>query len=116
MTFAPRIDAVMIGGQLLNIQRAAFTASSNGDNEIVAAVAGKKTIVFSYTLMANGTVNAKFRSDTTDISGLKYFIANTGIACTDNAKGWFETQAGHALNLNLSGAVAVAGELVYAQY
>lgn len=94
---------------------AAISASSNGNNTIVAAVTGKKIRVLAYNLMSNGTVNAKFQSGAggTDLTGLKYFVANTGIVAPFNPVGWFETAAATLLNVNLSAGVAVGGEVVY---
>lgn len=92
---------------------AAITGSSSGDNAIVAAVTGKKIRVLGYVVTASGAVNAKFRSGTTDISGLIYAAANGGAASGFNPVGHFETTAGAALNMNLSGAVAVGGHVTY---
>jgi len=90
--------------------------ASSGDNEVVAAVTGKKIRVLAYNFMSNGAVNAKWRSGTTDISGLSYMdAAGKGKVAPFNPVGWFETAAGAALNLNLSGAVAVGGECVYVE-
>jgi hypothetical protein len=93
---------------------ALIAAASNGDNTLVAAVATKKIRVLNYVLISSGTVNAKFRSATAgDISGLLYLIANVGAAAGYAITGHFETVAGEALILNLSGAVAVGGHLSY---
>lgn len=92
---------------------AVISASSSGDNTIVAAVPGKKIRVLSYAFVSSGTVNAKWQSEATDISGLMYFIANTGISSGYNPKGHFQTVSGKALELNLSGAQAVGGHLNY---
>jgi len=94
---------------------AVIAASSSGNNEIVAAVATKKIRVLGYVLMGAGAVNAKFRSaDSADRTGLHYIAAaGGGASASFNPVGWFETVAGEALNLNLSGAVAVGGVLVY---
>lgn len=97
---------------------AKIAASSSGDNTLVAAVTGKKIRVIAYNLMANGAVNAKFQSGAsgTDLTGLKYCgAAGDGVCANYNPVGWFETAAGSLLNLNLSGAVAVGGELVYVE-
>jgi hypothetical protein len=92
----------------------AISASSNGDNTIVAAVPTKKIRVLQLDLMASGTVNAKFKSSTTsDLTGLSYLIANTGIVRPFSPYGWFETVAGELLNLNLSAGQAVGGSLLY---
>lgn len=94
---------------------AVIQASSSGTNAIVTAVTGKKIRVLAYNFMANGAVNAKWQSASTDKTGLKYLAANTGIVAGYNKVGWFETASDEALNLNLSGAVAVGGELVYVE-
>ena len=90
------------------------TASSSGDNPIVTAVTGKKIRVLSYVLSSSGSVNAKWRSGTTDISGLIYTAATTNASSTAPL-GLFETAAGQALNLNLSAAVPMGGHLTYVE-
>lgn len=94
---------------------ATISASSSGNNTIVAAVTGKKIKVLRMTLTANGAVNAKFQSGAggTDITGLHYLAANGGWVEPFCQEGLFETTAGSLLNLNLSGAVAVGGSLTY---
>lgn len=93
---------------------AALAAASSGDNTVVAAVAGKKIQVERFILVANGTVNAKWRSGTTDVSGLLYLVANSGVSAPGGGtEYWVETVAGQALVLNLSAAIAVGGIVVY---
>jgi len=93
---------------------AAIAASTLGDNTVVAATAGKKIQVERFVITSSGTVNAKWRSGTTDISGLFYLVANSGATCPGfGAEYWLETVAGQALVLNLSAAVPVGGIVVY---
>jgi len=93
---------------------AAIAASTLGDNTVVAATAGKKIQVERFWLTSSGTVNAKWRSGTTDVSGLAYLVANGGLVCPGSgSEFWVETVAGQALVLNLSAAVAVGGFVVY---
>lgn len=95
---------------------AKIAAAGSGNNTLVTAVTGRRIRVLAYNLIGNGAVNAKFQSDAsgTDLTGLKYIAAAGGGICAPfNPAGWFETAAGKLLNLNLSGAVAVGGELVY---
>lgn len=96
---------------------AAVAASASGDNVLVAAVTGKKIRVHGYALSAAGAVNAKFRSGTTDITGLFTLAAagseTDGTERANDPDGLFETVAGAALNLNLSSAVAVGGWVDY---
>lgn len=89
--------------------------ATSGDNEIVAAVTGKKTRVLAVLLMSGGTVNARFESAAggTSLTGQMQLTAQAGFVLPFNPVGWFETVAGQALNLELSGAVSVDGCLVY---
>lgn len=94
---------------------ALISCASSGANTIVAAVTAKKIRVLAYNLIANGTVSAKFQSGAggTNITGLKYLVVNSGICAPFNPVGWFETASATLLSLDLSGAIAVGGELVY---
>jgi hypothetical protein len=40
-------------------------------------------------------------------------VANSGASCPGTPWGWFETASGKSLDINLSGAVAIGGELAY---
>lgn len=101
------------------MKHAIISESASGDNEVVAAVANKRIRVCGYVLSFSGTVNAKFRSASTDLSGLIYgaaaavAVAPVGPQQPGGVPGWFETAVGEALNLNLSGATAVGGHVSY---
>lgn len=92
---------------------AKIDCSSSGDNVIVAAVPGKSIRVQNYVLIAGGTVNAKFRSDTTDLMGALPLTAQAGASFSGAGGPAFETAIGAALNLNLSAGVQVSGHLCY---
>lgn len=97
---------------------AAIAASASGDNEIVAAVAGKRIVVKSWSVsnLVASAQSIKWRSATTDLTGLWGAAAIGLIADKDYAPGpafYFRTAAGQALNLNLSAATAVGGSLQY---
>lgn len=94
-----------------------ITASSSGATEIVALVAAKKIRVLAWDLKVNAAVNFKWQSHTAgDITGLYYnSTQGDGVARAFNPVGYFETTAGEALDLNLSGAVAVGGVLTYVE-
>lgn len=94
---------------------AKIDCAGNGNNTLVAAVAGKKIRVRSYVLMAGGTVNAKFQSGASgnDLTGAFPLTAQAGISAPEAGDGQFETDVGSLLNLNLSGAVQVSGHLRY---
>jgi hypothetical protein len=111
-------DAIVNGTAQLTPKFAVIAASTSGNNTLVAAVASKKIRVLAYNIIGNGAVNAKFQTGAggTDLTGLKYIAAAGGGICAPfNPVGWFETASGALLNLNLSGAIAVGGELVYVE-
>jgi hypothetical protein len=111
-----RTDMVYDGGTAItNIRFATISASSSGNNTIVAASANKKIRVLSLTLTFSGGVNAKFQSAAggTDKTGLIYGVTGVPFVLPYNKLGWFETAASALLNLNLSAAVAVGGCLTY---
>lgn len=97
---------------------AKIAASSSGDNTIVAAVTSKKIRVLAYHITGNAAVNAKWQSGAagTDLTGLEYIAAQGGgLSAPFSPVGWFESASGVLLNLNLSGAVAVGGCVVYVE-
>lgn len=105
------------------VKTAVIAASAAGDNQVVAAVSGFKLRVLGYVLSASAAVNAKWKSGVgggaTDKTGLLYPAANGGavapLAPPDRGapRFWFETNAGEALNLSLSGAVATGSHVTY---
>lgn len=105
------------GSTPLLVKHAAIAVSSSGDNTIVSAVSGKRIFLLAYNIMSNGIVNAKWKSGaSTDLTGLTYMdAAGKGKVCPYNPKAWCKTAAGEALVLNLSGAVAVGGEITYVE-
>lgn len=110
----PHDSVAVATGPLLTPKYAALAASTSGASTAVAAVAGKKIRVLGYVIVANGAVNVKFQSHTAgDLTGLFYLVANTGVAGGYNPVGHFETVAGEALDINLSGNVAAGGHLTY---
>jgi hypothetical protein len=101
--------------QFNNVKRAFVNATSSGDNELVAAPgSGIKIRVLSVAAVAGVSANTvTFRSATTAISAGFPFAANGGMALNENPNGWFQTAAGEALNVNLSGATLVAVSITY---
>ena len=97
--------------QTKDVKYSVIAVSATGT--IVSGVVGKRIVVLAYTLIANGTVNVKFQSDSTDISGLLYLIANVGASPAQGMFGQFATLKGGDLNLNLSDSIAVGGHLTY---
>ena len=109
-------DTMFAGVTQITPKFAAIAASSSGDNTLVAAVTGKKIRAIKYVLVAAGTVSVKFKSGAgTDLTGAMPAAANSVIPGDYCPVGQFESAAGSALVLNLSGAVAVTGHLTYVE-
>jgi len=115
-------DAIQNGTTALTPKFAAIAAAGAGDNSLVAAVVGKKIRVLNLFLLAAGAVNVYFTSaagGTVIFGGSTNKItlaANGGFVLPFSPVGWFENSAvNQALVLNLSGAVAVSGGLVYVE-
>lgn len=114
---ADATDKVMVGTTELTPKFAKIVASASGASQVVAAVGGKKIRVLRWSLVCNGAVNVKWQSHVTptDLTGLHYFSANGGISEPYCKVGHFETVSGEALDINLSGAIAVGGSLTYVE-
>lgn len=94
---------------------AAIHAASSGDNAAVAAVEGARIRVLDCLLIASDTVTVRFESSAggAALTGQMQLAANGGFASGFNPEGHFQTEAGEALNLELSEAVSVDGWIVY---
>lgn len=98
------------------LQTATISDASSGENTIVSAVTGFRIRVCGIVVNASGTVNLVWRDGAsgTDLSGDMNFQAREGYtAFLPPPSFLFETTAGNALILNLSGAVAVDGWITY---
>jgi len=97
------------------IQRKVLQVSASG--QIIAPVAGKKIRVVALFANAAGTVNANFQSGgvspTTSLTGAMYMVANSGAVLPFNELGWFDTNAGEGLFMELSAGVAIGGIIQY---
>lgn len=105
------------GTTALTPKFALISTSSSGASTVVAAVTSKKIRVLRWSLSSNGAVNVKWQSHVTptDLTGLHYmtqFATAGGAYCP---QGIFQTVSGEALDINLSGSVAVGGELTYVE-
>lgn len=85
------------------------------DNPIVAAVTGQKIKVVNYVLVAAAAVSATWKSAANPLSGPMPLGATLPlmVAGGDEFTSVLETNKGEALNLALSGAILVAGHLIY---
>ena len=117
-TSSPQETSTIFNGTTaLTPKFATIVASSSGVTNVVAAVGGKRIRVLRLSLVANGAVNVKFQSHVTptDLTGLFYLAANGGWVESFCPVGIFQTVSGEALDINLSGAVAVGGCLTYVE-
>lgn len=112
------------GSTALTPKFANIDTATSGNNEIIAANATKKIRVISIFLAASGAVDVYFNDGTANLLGgtRKIKLDNTGavgtvgFALQENRTGWFETAAtNRPINLNLSGAVGVAGCITYVE-
>jgi hypothetical protein len=91
---------------------APINATNSGNTQVVGAVSGKRIRVIAFAVVANATVNIKFQSGTTDITGSMRVVEGGGIAHAYDG-GLFQTAVGQALNINLSTNATVGGYVVY---
>lgn len=108
-------SVMFLGATSVTPKFAAISASSSGDNTIVTGVTSKKIRVLAFRVNGSAAVNWKFQSSTGgDITGLFYCVSGgQGEIGAFSPVGLFQTVAGEDLQLNLSGAVAVGGYVVY---
>jgi hypothetical protein len=107
-------NTIYNGTTALQFKYAIITASASGATTVVAAVTSKKIRPLRWRASCNGAVNIKWQSHTAgDVSGLSYGTQYKDVGGGYCPGGHFETTAGEALDINLSAAVAVSGELTY---
>lgn len=107
------LEEATAGGVTVTRKFAAGIASASGDNQVVAAVTGKRILVTSIRLFTDDVaVDCVFRSATTAIDGTAYTASQSGYTEFD-AMGLFQTATGEALNLNLSAAEDVSYRITY---
>lgn len=114
---AAMTNQLMDGTTSLTPKFAAISASSSGDNTLVAAVSGKKIRVISCMLIASAAVTVRFEDGAggTALTGQMDLAANAGAVMPQAELGWFEGSSNTLLNLELSSAVQVSGCLVYVE-
>lgn len=97
-----------------------IACASSGANTLLAAVTGKKIRVHQMAFIVAGAVNLYFTSAAAgdvifggSTNKLTFAAAGDGLLLPFSPAGWMETVAGELLNVNLSGAVAISGGLLY---
>lgn len=96
-------------------QYVSISVVTQGSNQIVAAVTGKKIRVVSYVLVCTAAESVTWRSGSSpNLSGAMSFAASAGVSSHYCPLGLFQTASGSALNLVLTnGGSVVAGHLVF---
>lgn len=116
MGLSYRSGAYFDDNNLQYIKRAPIeivTGDGTGDQELVAAVSGKKIRVLYIMLFSSIASNLTLKSGaSTTLVGTLYAPANFGLT-EDFPSGICETAAGEALNLNVSVATNVGGIVAY---
>ncbi len=107
-------DGIYANGSQRDIKFKSISTGTAGVNGIVDGIADIHIRVLSLSLSINAVGNAKFQGGATDITGLRYMGTLLPWDLPYNKLGWFETEAGSALNLNLS-AGTVGGCLSYVE-
>ncbi len=112
---AAQSNFIMDGTTQATVKFAEIDATVNGDNEIVAAVGGKKIRVVDVTWIATGNVTVRWESSTAGnfISGPMTLSTSSGASPSYSPVGIMETVAGESLNLTLDANPNVGGMITY---
>ena len=113
ITTYPSTGYVMNELDMYEVKTKIIDVSASGDTELLAAQVDVKYRVIGLNLTWGGTTNVRFKSGSTSISGLKYGIQGSVLQWNPLAQKCFDTAVGAALNINLSAAQPVGGELLY---
>ena len=90
------------------------TVSSLGSNLVVPAASAVSRIrVLSAVVLTTAATNVTFQSNATAISATFPLGANGGFSLPMSVYGWFETNPGEALNINLSAGSLTGVQLTY---
>lgn len=81
---------------------------------VVAAVAGKRIRVIAMDIVCPNAQTVSWQSSGgAEISGPQAFAANGGIVRPYNPGGWFQTAIGEGLNIIVSGAGTIGGNVTF---
>lgn len=105
-------DKVVYQGVAYTIQHALIEVAGAGNNEIVALAGASQYIILGYDLHSNGNVTARFKSNDVAKSGPVYLTQYSG-KCKEVGKALVKCTASQNMQLNLSAAIAVGGDVWY---
>jgi len=95
------------------VKNVSLDTSTLGSNQVVPAVTGKQINVLSLAVISKLSNDIKFLSGATQIGATMPLGANGGFVLPYNSYGWFNTEVGEALNINLSVATATGVMITY---
>jgi hypothetical protein len=96
-----------------SIVTAFVNASSLGSNVVLAAVPGKSIRVIDVAVVTTLANTVSFLSSAGAITAAWPLGANGGLVLPFNEHGWFQTNAGEGLNVNLGVATATGVHINY---
>ena len=91
--------------------------SASGNTLLITGVAARRIRILAIFLVAASAVTVRFLSGdgSTALTGPMAIAGNGGFVIPFNPAGWFESNNGEGVILNLSGAISVAGSFTYVQ-
>lgn len=109
-------DSMSSSGTLVTVNFGTILAAQT-NNTIVTQQANKTIRVLAFEMMADGATQCRFESGTANavyLTGYKYFGTSGGMVAPYNPVGWFQTNIGSSLNLEIATAGAsIGGCLTY---
>lgn len=100
-------------GDCMETLKAKIVATGSGDTTIISAVADKFIRVIALDLLTSARVDIKFKSGSTDLSGVYSLPKNGGKVNPENRSGWMDCAENEAFIINLSGTAVVGGVIDY---
>lgn len=99
---------------LLTVQYAFLTPTLSGGSTIVGAQAGQRIIVLQCCVITSAPNSVQFQSNgATNISALMPLAANGGFVLPYSAVGWFQTNIGESLVINMSAGTSTGVQVVW---
>lgn len=103
----------MAYGRIHSLNIIPIDFSSSGDNQIIAAVAGKRILVHRLFVVGGSATSLIFKRGSTNLSGAMSMSANGGLTFDITGEPWFVTGINEAFNINSSSGVQVGGVCYY---
>lgn len=108
------MNVTIVPPLVTTVKKAFVTPSSLGATAVVTAPSSVARIrVLGLVAITTLSNSIKFQSAATDISATFPLAANGGFSLPYTEHGWFETNAGETLNINLSVGTSTGLQLLY---